>query len=114
MAEPTVGLVNSPSDRSALKEFTPFGFEVGEARAPSSTEESINVARIATAQKLALYGSIDKWPTLALDARRFATCTCGHSRTQSHRMIGTDRGPCTAKHCECRLFEADRPKKATS
>lgn len=77
-----------------------------------TTEESVISARREAAQKLALYGSIDKWPTLALESKRYAMCVCGHSRTKSHRMVSTDRGPCTAKHCNCNQFVAVRKAAA--
>lgn len=82
-------------------------------REPSepSTESSIQIARMQAEQKIALHGSIEKWPTMPLEPRRFATCVCDHSRTKSHRMIGTDRGPCTAKDCDCKLFVAMRRER---
>ena len=71
-----------------------------------STESSIARARLEAEDKMSMYGSLDRWPTLALTVEQFATCICGHSRTRSHRLAGTDRGACQVKDCGCNLFTA--------
>lgn len=40
---------------------------------------------------LALYGSVDNWPTLRLDAGAFVMCVCGKKRSQ--HKIGSDESP---------------------
>lgn len=68
----------------------------------SERELMLRNARRETESKLALYGSIDKWPALLLEPKQFKRCTCGCARTD-HRLIGTDRAGC--KNCPtCRLF----------
>jgi hypothetical protein len=69
-----------------------------------TTEESVTRARLEAESKLALYGSIDRWPTLSLEQRIYAKCECGHRRAEDHKLIGTDRGPCTKCTCNCFVF----------
>lgn len=74
----------------------------------SERETMLRNARRETEQKIAMYGSIDKWPTLELSPVQFKTCTCGCARV-NHRLIGTDRAGCrNCKHCRLFTFRGYR------
>lgn len=66
---------------------------------------ALDIARQETFDKIRRLGSIDNWPTLTLEPRRFYTCECGCMRT-THRMLGTDRAACTTAGCRCTFFRS--------
>jgi hypothetical protein len=47
--------------------------------------------------KLAIYGTIDRWPTLTLLHSQFIACECGCPRLK-HKLIGTQRMGCATDH----------------
>lgn len=55
--------------------------------------------------KLALHGSIARWPTLSLLPNQFPFCRCGHKRNK-HRWNGCSLDGCGQKGCKCDAFEA--------
>ncbi len=56
-----------------------------------TTQETLDTARAQTYGQIRKWGSLDNWPTLLIEDRRFAICTvCGKHRT-SHPWVGTER-----------------------
>lgn len=48
------------------------------------------LAKLQTEDKIALYGAIDRWPTLSLLPSQFLVCECGRPRL-AHELVGTQR-----------------------
>ena len=82
---------------------TPVTYEPRRSSKPIA--ESIQIARLSTKAKLAMYGSLDKWPTLSLLPNQYPACICGWNRV-SHRFVGTDLMGC--RKSGCKVFQAAR------
>lgn len=70
----------------------------------SDREIMLDRAARDVAHGFTAYGSIANWPTLSLTNDQYPRCTCTCART-AHRLVGTDRGPCTSC-ATCRMFVA--------
>lgn len=70
-------------------------------------DEALRLAGEVTASKIAKYGSISKWPYLALLPNQFPVCQCGKPRGK-HLYFGVDLlGPVAG---DCVGFKAVRRK----
>ena len=69
-----------------------------------SASDSHRRAALETESKLALYGSLDKWPTLLLGPGEFYACGCGHHRAKHTFDMNLQRAACSVKKCECTAF----------